>query len=45
MLVWRRGNYGTSRPFWDTGIDLRMTQHLYVMGASVTAGCVHLDGS
>ena len=32
MLVWRRGNYGTSRPFWDTGIDLRMTQHLYVMG-------------
>ena len=32
MLVWRRGNYGTSRPFWDTGFDLRMTQHLYVMG-------------
>ena len=32
MIVWRRGNYGTSRPFWDTGIDLRMTQHLYVMG-------------
>lgn len=32
MLVWRRGNYGSSRPFWDTGLDLRMTQHLYVMG-------------
>ena len=32
MLVWRRGNYGSSRPFWDTGIDLRMTEHLYVMG-------------
>lgn len=32
MLVWRRGNYGTSRPFWETGFDLRMTEHLYVMG-------------
>ncbi len=32
MLVWRRGNYGTSQPFWDTAPDLRMTQHLYVMG-------------
>lgn len=32
MLVWRRGNYGNSRPFWERGIDLRMTQHLYVMG-------------
>lgn len=33
MLVWRRGNYGSSRPFWDTGVDLRMTEHLYVLGA------------
>ena len=32
MLVWRRGNYGSSRPFWETGTDLRMTQHLYVIG-------------
>ena len=32
MLVWRRGNYGSSRPFWETGTDLRMTQHLYAMG-------------
>ena len=31
MLTWRRGNYGTSRPFWETGIDLRMTEHLYVL--------------
>ena len=29
-LVWRRGNYGTSHPFWDQGLDLRMTEHLYV---------------
>ena len=32
MVVWRRGNYGSSRPFWETEPDLRMTQHLYVMG-------------
>lgn len=32
MLVWRRGNYGSSRPFWETGRDLRMTEHLYVFG-------------
>lgn len=31
MLIWRRGNYGTSRPFWDTAPDLRMTEHLYLM--------------
>ena len=31
MLVWRRGNYGSSRPFWDTGLDLRMTEHLYLL--------------
>ncbi|MBP3892874.1 MAG: hypothetical protein J6D34_02415 [Atopobiaceae bacterium] len=30
MLTWRRGNYGTSRPFWDTSVDFRMTEHLYV---------------
>jgi hypothetical protein len=30
-LVWRRGNYGSSRPFWDKDTDLRMTEHLYVM--------------
>lgn len=32
MLLWRRGNYGNARPFWEDGIDLRMTQHVYVMG-------------
>lgn len=32
MLLWRRGNYGNSRPFWESGIDPRMTQHVYVMG-------------
>ncbi len=32
MLLWRRGNYGNSRPFWESGTDLRMTQHVYVMG-------------
>lgn len=32
MLLWRRGNYGNSKPFWEDGIDLRMTQHIYVMG-------------
>ena len=32
MLAWRHGNYGTSRPFWETGPDWRHTQHLYVMG-------------
>jgi len=31
MLVWRRGNYGSSRPFWDTKPDLRMTEHLYLL--------------
>ena len=31
MLAWRRGNYGSSRPFWDNGIDLRMTEPLFVM--------------
>ena len=31
MLTWRRGNYGTSRPFWDTDADLRMTEHLFVL--------------
>lgn len=30
-LVWRRGNYGSSRPFWDTGFDPRMTEHLYLL--------------
>lgn len=32
LLVWRRGNYGSSRPFWENDVDLRMTEHLYVMG-------------
>ncbi|MBQ1840221.1 MAG: VCBS repeat-containing protein [Atopobiaceae bacterium] len=32
MLLWRRGNYGNSRPFWERGMDLRMTQHVYVVG-------------
>lgn len=32
MLLWRRGNYGNSKPFWESGIDLRMTEHIYVMG-------------
>lgn len=31
MLLWRRGNYGNSKPFWEHGLDLRMTQHIYVM--------------
>jgi hypothetical protein len=35
MLVWRRGNYGSSHPFWESGLDLHWRLHVYIM---------HLDG-
>ncbi len=30
LLVWRRGFYGPSRPFWQTGRDTRYSQHIFL---------------
>ncbi len=30
LVVWKRGSFGQSRPFWHTGRDHELTCHLYV---------------
>lgn len=30
LLVWRRGNYGSSRPFWVERNDTRWSQHIFI---------------
>ena len=30
LLVWKKGSFDQSRPFWHTGPDARFTCHLYV---------------
>lgn len=29
-LTWKKGSYGPSHPFWETGADDRMTQHIFI---------------
>lgn len=30
LLVWRRGNYGSSKPFWVKQNDTRWSQHIFI---------------
>lgn len=30
LLVWRRGNYGPSKPFWVKRNDTRWSQHIFI---------------
>ena len=30
LLAWRRGNYGSSRPFWVERNDTRWSQHIFI---------------
>ena len=29
-LLWKRGKYGSSRPFWESGEDNEWTQHIFI---------------